>query len=409
MAGSQHARSIIVSSNFPPLRGGAGVVYDQICRNRSGWVTALSVRRDYTTNLSIRETSSFDAQAPYPIVRIPLLRPPEGHRRHGLAWLLTSLAVDLPILLRTLTVTAWLSLRQRARVVCIGDLVYLGWMVWPLRYVLRLKVIFYIHGEEISVASGGLFSRLRRSCLDRAHAIVAVSAFTKDLLVTHLCIEDAKIVLLSNGVDLDHFRPGPADPAAVEAFGTAGGRVILGVGRLTERKGFDTLIDAMPAVLAKVPEALCLIAGEGPLRAELEQRISAAGLSDKVKLLGAVGDEELVALYRLAEVFAMPNRTTAIGDTEGFGLVFLEANACGKPAVAGRAGGAVEAVADGCNGLLVNGESHREVATALIRLLTDAALYARLSAGASARAAVSGWASRAKEYQALCDALVESR
>jgi phosphatidylinositol alpha-1,6-mannosyltransferase len=405
MTCSTHTRSIIVSSHFPPQRGGAGGVYDQICRHLPGRVTGLSARRDYATNLPIPATAEFDAQTPYRMIRIPLLRAPDQRRRSRFASRLAVLLVDLPILLRTLAATAWLSLRFRARVVCIGDLISLGWMAWPLRYALGLKVIFYIHGEETSVEDAGFFFRLRRSSLGRAHAVIAVSGFTRDLLVTRMGVAQAKILVLSNGVDLDRFRPGPVDAATIEAVGAAGRRVILGVGRLIERKGFDKLIEAMPAVLAKVPDARCLIAGEGPLRSELERRIHAAKLSGAVTLLGPVDDHTLVALYRIAEIFAMPNRTTAAGDTEGFGLVFLEANACGAPAVAGRAGGAVEAVADGCNGLLVDGESHHEIAAALIRLLTDAPLYARLSAGARAKAAANGWASRAEQYQALCDAL----
>jgi len=406
MAASQHARSVLISSHFPPLRGGAGVVYDQVCRHLVGQVIALSASRDYTTNRPIPGTRDFDAQAPYRIIRLPLLRPPEGTRRSRLRSRLSVLFVDLPILLRTLAVTVWTSLSAGARVVCIGDLISLGWMAWPLRYFFHLKVMFYIHGEEISVRNGGLFFRWRGASLRRAHAIVTVSEFARDFLVTRIGIDEAKIRLLRNGVDLQRFRPGSVDLAAAGAFGASGARVILGVGRLIERKGFDTLIDAMPTVLARVPEAQCLIVGEGPLRAELERRIHAANLSDKVRLLGPVDDQALIELYRVAEVFAMPNRTTAAGDTEGFGLVFLEANACGKPVVAGRAGGAVEAVIDGCNGLLVNGESRGEVAAALIRLLTDHALYARLSAGASVRAAASGWAGRAEEYQALCDSLI---
>ncbi len=401
----ERARCVLVSSHFPPLRGGAGVVYDQICRHLAGRVTALSAKRDYATNLPITAAAEFDAQAPYPIVRVALLRPPDRAWRSRLASRLAVLAVDLPILIRTLAATLWVSRRSRARIVCIGDLISLGWMVWPLRYLFRLRVMFYIHGEEISVGSAGLFFRLRRSSLGRAHAIVTVSAFTRDLLVTHQGVDPAKILALPNGVDLDRFGPGPVDRATIEGFGAADRRVILGVGRLIERKGFDTLIDAMPAVLARVPEACCLIVGEGPLHADLERRVRAANLSGRVRLLGPLGDQGLLAVYRCAEIFAMPNRTTAGGDTEGFGLVFLEANACGKPVVAGRAGGAIEAVADGGNGLLVDGASHQEVAAALIRLLTDAALYARLSAGARAKAAISGWASRAEEFQALCDAL----
>lgn len=407
MTASPHARSILVSSHFPPLRGGAGVVYDQICRHLAGRVTALSAGRDYATNLPIAASVEFDAQAPYRMVRLPLLRPPYRQQRSRLASLLAVLVIDLPILMRTLAVAAWVCRRQRARIVCIGDLISLGWMVWPLRYVLRLKVMFYIHGEEASVAGAGLLFRLRRSSLGRAHAIVAVSAFTRDLLVTRLGVDPGKILVLSNGVDLDRFRPGPVDRATIEAFGATDGRLILGVGRLIERKGFDTLIDALPAVLARVPDVRCLIAGEGPLQAELERRVREANLSGRVRLLGAVADRALLALYRRAEIFAMPNRTTATGDTEGFGLVFLEANACGKPVVAGRAGGAVEAITDGCNGVLVDGESHEEVAAALIRLLTDAAFYAQLSAGACARAAANGWDSRAEAYQSLCDALTK--
>jgi phosphatidyl-myo-inositol dimannoside synthase len=405
MSNAAHTRSILVSSHFPPLRGGAGVVYDQICRHLAGRVTVLSAKRDYATNLPIPATHDFDQQAPYPIVRLPLLRAPEIRRRTRFAARLAVLVVDLPTLIRTLAVTAWLSIRSRARIVCIGDLISLGWMAWPLRYVLGIKIIFYIHGEEISVENAGFFFRQRRSSLSRAHAIIAVSAFTRDLLVTRMGIDDAKIVVITNGVDLHRFRPGPVDPTALAAFGAAGWRIILGVGRLIERKGFDQLVAAMPAVLATVPDARCLIAGDGPLQEELERRVLAANLSGKVRLLGAVGGEALLALYRIAEIFAMPNRTTATGDTEGFGLVFLEANACGKPVVAGRAGGAVEAVADDRNGLLVNGKSHQEIAAALIRLLTDAPLYARLSAGALAAAAANGWASRADEYQALCDTL----
>jgi len=402
-------RSLLISSHFPPQRGGAGVVYDQLCRHLAGRITALSAYCDYATDLPISAAGAFDATAPYRIVRLPLLRPPDRPRQRRFVSRLMFPVADLPILMRTLAVAAWLGIRTRARIVCIGDLISLGWMVWPLRHLLRFRVMFYVHGEELTVASTGLFFQLRGSSLRQADAIVAVSAFTRERLVADFGVDRARIEVISNGVDLDRFTPGPADPAAIGAFGAADGRVILGVGRLIERKGFDTLIEAMPAVLARVPEARCWIAGDGPLRDALRARIDRLGLAGRIALLGPVGDQALLALYRRAEIFAMPNRQTASGDTEGFGLVFLEANACGKPVVAGRAGGAVEAVADGCNGLLVDGESADRVAAALLRLLTDPALYARLSAGARTRAAASGWAERAATYQALCDSVAGTR
>src|SRR5207244_686648 len=143
-------------------------------------------------------------------------------------------------------------------------------------------------------------------------------------------------------------------------------------------------------------------------RGELEGQIRQSGLGDCVRLLGPLDDSELLALYRSAELFAMPNRTLPNGDTEGFGLVFLEANACGKPVVAGDAGGAVDAVINEVNGLLVDGEDVEAIAGAIVRLLTDATLYERLSAGATKIAAQSGWPARTATFTALCDRLAQS-
>jgi len=387
------------------MRGGSAVVYDQICRHVGGLATVLSARRDYATNRAIPGAREFDAEAPYRIVRLPLLRPPDRQGAGQTPGSIGHLIGDISILLRTLAVAAWLSLRERAHVVCIGDLISLGWLAWPLRHLLGRKVIFYVHGEEVTVADAGFFFRLRPWSLDQADAVIAVSAFTRDVLAARMSVPNARIRVIPNGVDVARFRPGPPDPAVRQRYAAAGRRVILGVGRLIERKGFDKLIEAMPTVLAKVPDSLCLIVGEGPLRGSLEQRVHSLGLSESVRLIGQVQEDELVALYRLAEVFSMPNRTTANGDAEGFGLVFLEANACGKPVVSGLSGGVVEAVTDGFNGLCVNGESVNEIAAALVRILTDDKLYSHLGTGALEIAARNTWERRALSYQAICDEL----
>jgi phosphatidylinositol alpha-1,6-mannosyltransferase len=181
--------------------------------------------------------------------------------------------------------------------------------------------------------------------------------------------------------------------------------VILSVGRLVRRKGFDKLIEAMPIVLKKCENAHLAIVGEGPLRDELEAAIRRHDLAGRASLLGAAADAELPALYAAAELFALPNRDMPDGDTEGFGLVFLEANACAKPVIAGRAGGAVDAVKDGVNGLLVDGESPEDIARAILRLLDDDALRSRLSAGGLAAARQADWRSRAAQFLMLCDRL----
>jgi phosphatidylinositol alpha-1,6-mannosyltransferase len=180
------------------------------------------------------------------------------------------------------------------------------------------------------------------------------------------------------------------------------------VGRLVARKGADRLIEAMPQIVRVCPDVHLLIAGDGPMRSKLEGLIQSLNLQRSVTLLGAVSDRDLDDLYALAEVFALPNREMPDGDTEGFGLVFLEANACGKPVVAGLAGGAPDAVTDQINGLTVDGNSVDAVAHAVNALFTDKDLYARLSQGALMVARRSGWESRAADFLGLCGQLAGS-
>ena len=116
----------------------------------------------------------------------------------------------------------------------------------------------------------------------------------------------------------------------------------------------------------------------------------------------------VIAAYRSASLFVMPNRTMPDGDTEGFGLVFLEANACGRAVIGGRAGGAVEAVKDGESGLQVNGEDVAEIAGAINRVLGDDALRARLEAGALRHAQANSWETRVGIFQDLCSKLLRT-
>jgi phosphatidylinositol alpha-1,6-mannosyltransferase len=149
-----------------------------------------------------------------------------------------------------------------------------------------------------------------------------------------------------------------------------------------------------------------MVVGTGPQQQELQQLIEAAGVQNNITLTGPLSSADLVAAYRSAEIFIMPNRTMPDGDTEGFGLVFLEANACGRTVVGGRAGGAVEAVRDGETGLLVNGDSVDEIAEAINRLLADDMLRHELERGGLAHALANSWTTRAIQFQSLCHQLV---
>lgn len=151
------------------------------------------------------------------------------------------------------------------------------------------------------------------------------------------------------------------------------------VSRLVPRKGQDTLILAMPRILAAEPETVLLIVGGGPYARELRKLAHETGVVDSVRFTGPVPWAELPAHYGAGDVFAMPCRTRRGGlDVEGLGIVYLEASATGLPVVAGDSGGAPDAVLDGETGWVVRGRSVEETADRIIVLLGDAELRARM-------------------------------
>lgn len=163
-----------------------------------------------------------------------------------------------------------------------------------------------------------------------------------------------------------------------------GKKVLLTCGRLVERKGHDKMLEALPRVLEEVPGLVYLIVGDGPQRKRLEDLAARFGITDHVLFAGMVNNEMLSEYYNLCDVFAMPNRAVGSFGTdtysvEGFGMVFLEAAACGKPVIGGDSGGAVYAVDRDVNGFLVQPEDVGQIAEKVIALFTDKELYEKFS------------------------------
>ncbi len=121
---------------------------------------------------------------------------------------------------------------------------------------------------------------------------------------------------------------------------------------------------------------------------------------------GTIDAEKLPALYRSCDIFVMPNCTLSNGDTEGFGLVFLEAAACGKPAIGGRDGGVPDAIVDGETGILLDGASVEQFTHAALRLLRDAELSKRLGTKARLRSQAMGWQTVAEKFREFCCTVV---
>jgi phosphatidylinositol alpha-1,6-mannosyltransferase len=203
--------------------------------------------------------------------------------------------------------------------------------------------------------------------------VLAVSRFT-GRTIRSAVPRHVPLSLLPPGVDAERFRPGTpeAGDEIRRRHGIAAGRpLVVCVSRLVRRKGQDVLIEALPAVLRREPDAALLIVGGGPDRERLAQRAAEAP-PGAVAFAGEVSADDLSAYHAAADVFAMPCRSRLAGlEVEGFGIVFLEAAAAGRPAVAGDSGGAAEAVRDGETGLVVDGRHSGQVAEAIGALLAD--------------------------------------
>ncbi len=400
-------RCLVVANTFPPVHGGSAIVYDSLARFGGGRVSVLAPQIDYRDGLPIQGWREFDQGAPFKVHRIRLLR--TLFLPDGAGWLrrIGGLAVDLAIRVSVLR-HLWRIVRtERIAVLCIGELVACGWLAGACGRLFGLKTVIYIHGEEISTRTcydeGGL---RRRRALAAADGIVAVSRFTQDTLTGGFGVPPGKIELVSNGVDLARFTPRPRSEPLVARYGLQGRRVLLTVSRLYARKGVDRVLESLPIVLRQIPDLAYLVVGEGSYRHTLESMVAQHDLGANVVFAGAVPDHELTDHYSLGDVFIMANREMPDGETEGFGLVFLEANACGLPVIAGRAGGSVDAVTDRVSGLVVDGDDTGSIAAAIVQMFEDDGLRANLRVGGLALAQASGWDRRVGQFLRLCDGLV---
>jgi len=207
--------------------------------------------------------------------------------------------------------------------------------------------------------------------------------------------------VIGNGTDV------PADASPLDDARPT----ILTIARIEERyKGHDTLVRALPLVLAKVPDAQWVVIGEGSLRPGLEALAASYGVSQAIRFLGAVADEQRNLWLRRARLLAMPSRLPAGGFAgEGFGIVYLEAGAYGKPVVAGNVGGALDAVRDGETGLLVEPTDPLLVAEAITRLLLDSELARRLGEAGRRHALAHTWPHVVDRVEAVLLAQLEGR
>jgi glycosyltransferase involved in cell wall biosynthesis len=207
----------------------------------------------------------------------------------------------------------------------------------------------------------------RLKALRKANSVLAVSRYTRDRLINEAGVDADRVKILPNTCDTDRFTIGPKPSRLLQKYGLQPQTpVILTVCRLDEGegyKGYDQIIKALPEIRRAAPDTRYIIVGKGTDRTRVERLIDETGVLDAVILAGYVPDDELAGYYNLCDIFAMPSTG------EGFGIVYLEALASGKPVLAGNRDGSRDALADGDLGLLVDPENTGEIASQIASVL----------------------------------------
>jgi phosphatidylinositol alpha-1,6-mannosyltransferase len=236
------------------------------------------------------------------------------------------------------------------------------------------KIIALTHGHEVWWAKIFPFNFAIKRIGKSVDHLTYLGEFTRQAISKALTDKSAKeMVKIAPGIDTAHFIPQPDAMQKRKDLGLQDKKIIISVGRLVHRKGQDKLIEAMPNVLRKIPNAHLLIVGVGPYKNHLEKLVNKLSLKEDVTFAGRIMYDRLPSYLSAADLFAMPSRSRFFGlEVEGLGIVYLEASACGIPVLAGNSGGAPDAVLEGVTGLCVDGTNVAEIASALIEICSDA-------------------------------------
>lgn len=255
------------------------------------------------------------------------------------------------------------ALRERPRAIFTTHVNFAKAAHW-LRRITGVRYGAVAHGVDVWSLKDRSLTRALRS----ADRLVAVSNFTRDRLVQQINLAKDQIGLLPNTFSSEEFVPAPKPHYLLKRFGLHPEQpVILTVARLASEdryKGYDQILRALPAVRRQIPNVRYILGGHGPDRGRVDALIQQLGVEESVTVAGYVPDHELCGFYNLCDVFAMPSKG------EGFGIVFLEALACGKPVIAGNKDGSADAVLNGKLGVLVDPDNFAEIEEALALTLT---------------------------------------
>ena len=351
-------RLLVLSELFLPTKGGTAVWAAEVYKRLGG-------KEIHIVTADVPGAVDVDIVHPNRIHRLNLKRVP---------WLRPeSLAMYARFFFRSLA----LALTRRFDAIHAFRALPEGLVAWAVARLTIRSVVIYAHGEELTTWGRGGKYRAMRFALRHADRVIANSEHTRDTLLA-MDVDPERITVIYPGVDVSVFRPGLDTIGLRESLGIRSDeKLVFSVGRLSRRKGFDQMIRAVAQLREEGIPVRYVIAGIGQDADYLDSLILQHGLQGIVHRIGGVTEAELPRWLNACDVFAMPNREIN-GDNEGFGMVFIEAAACGKPSLAGNAGGTGSAVLHGTSGIRVDGTAVQAVADGLRIMLCQPDLAAKL-------------------------------
>jgi phosphatidyl-myo-inositol dimannoside synthase len=329
---------LLISEVFPPRHGGSGRWFYELYRRlpqESVWiVTQINEPID---------DDRVDKNFPQKILRIPL-----SSEHWGIfnVWGAMFYLVSFYRILR-------FRLSKVKQIHC-GRVLHEGVIGMLFASLHRKPLLCFVHGEDIEVArTSRELSWLVQKVLARSTLLVCNSRNTQELLIKHWNVGREKIAVIHPGVDEEKFTIAGEDREFRLRRYWNDRFVCLTVGRLQKRKGHDKMIEAIPSILKDIPDFLYVIVGNGENYESLIKLRDSLGVGDHVQFLMEIDDKELINCYQQCDLFVLPNRADG-NDIEGFGMVLAEAQACGKPVIAGDSGGTREAFLPETTGKLVD-------------------------------------------------------
>jgi phosphatidylinositol alpha-1,6-mannosyltransferase len=347
---------LVLTENFPPISGGSG---------RWFWELYSRLPKEQYLILAddIQGAVEFDKTHQLNILRMPLKSKEWGFKSSS----------GLKFYWRVFwQIRKIIKQHQITHIHC-GRVIHEGVTAWLLKLITGTPYLCYVHGEDVeTAATSGEHNLMVKQVCKHADLLICNSHNSANIVKRLHYAGDDKIQVLHPGVDASLFVPAVSDEAFKQHMAWQGRKVIITVGRLQERKGQDMMLRATALLKNQFPEILYAVIGRGECLESLKALTAELNLNDHVQFLTDVSDAQMIQCYQQSDIFILPNRTIG-NDIEGFGMVLVEAQACGKPVIAGDSGGTKETMLLNQSGFVIDCTDEKLISKTVATLLSDPA------------------------------------